>query len=814
MAYAEEERFVFRQWEKVGFSLAGTEKTVGIKGFHTITFEQARRLYESILATVRGPADKIPDEVGKVINELRSDTADTEQVESKKGSFGAVFCVVGDRGEKMPIVCAMKVYFHEQEKTDAGSKVCFPTARATLGSRISAEELRVALKVDPAPGVLPYLFIQDVKVPIEYMGEKRLVPHTCVLMPFARMSLKDLLDLLREARKEAEHGGDENEIVRFVSMGLAERYGTDFKFDNFWHLLKVVFELLLGVAVGCYFIWYQGGGASGKRVVIGDLKPDNVMLELENGRLVAYVSDYAGMWVEGGNRELPLHTQYYSPAEARRGSSEWGITWDVYSFGVMMWEVVSSLLDPSAGPPSISRRQTRTPTYGDNAVKWRRRRNAFIRKLRGLFLQNGQMTDAVVRFIDDCLRKEPEKRINRWDGEDGVISRMLKICAAAGVETESYKRMLKEYRVKPWSEVEGKAQFLFETMEFWGREILHAWEKVKEYLSNQGMRDETEVKMSFLASVAEKVGATEFAGYIREIFGAEARLPLRRVGHILADSIGRMAARSGYLPDLALGCIRWDLAAFVRGWSCNLVKAYDAAVRHYSACIPVWLLEGDRTNAAAAYNNRGNAWRHKGEYDRAIEDYSKAIELFEKVGDKINAAKVYNNRGNAWDDKGEYDRAIEDYTKAIELKPDDAEAYYSRGIAWDDKGEYDRAIEDYTKAIELFEKVGDKINAAKVYNNRGIAWRHKGEYDRAIEDYTKAIELKRDFAEAWANRAVAYVFMWRIGLAKPGEVENAFREAEKYADMLPDKGIRLLEARAEFRREVSEALEDGEGKGE
>ena len=76
-------------------------------------------------------------------------------------------------------------------------------------------------------------------------------------------------------------------------------------------------------------------------------------------------------------------------------------------------------------------------------------------------------------------------------------------------------------------------------------------------------------------------------------------------------------------------------------------------------------------------------------YDSAIEALTKAIEL------NPNYAAAYNNRGNAYRDNGNFDRAIADYTKAIELKPDFVEAYNHRDDAYYAKGDYDHAIVEY-----------------------------------------------------------------------------------------------------------------------
>ena len=66
---------------------------------------------------------------------------------------------------------------------------------------------------------------------------------------------------------------------------------------------------------------------------------------------------------------------------------------------------------------------------------------------------------------------------------------------------------------------------------------------------------------------------------------------------------------------------------------------------------------------AEFYNNRGMAYRDKGQYDQAISDYNKALEINSKY------AYAYNNRGMAYRDKGQYDQAISDYNKALEINP-------------------------------------------------------------------------------------------------------------------------------------------------
>jgi tetratricopeptide (TPR) repeat protein len=60
-------------------------------------------------------------------------------------------------------------------------------------------------------------------------------------------------------------------------------------------------------------------------------------------------------------------------------------------------------------------------------------------------------------------------------------------------------------------------------------------------------------------------------------------------------------------------------------------------------------------------------------------------------------AIAYNNRGTAWRAKGDLDRAIADFTDAIQFDPQYAVAYRNLGQAWRAKGNYDRAIAEFTE---------------------------------------------------------------------------------------------------------------------
>ena len=154
-------------------------------------------------------------------------------------------------------------------------------------------------------------------------------------------------------------------------------------------------------------------------------------------------------------------------------------------------------------------------------------------------------------------------------------------------------------------------------------------------------------------------------------------------------------------------------------------------------------------------------------WDEAIETFTRFIQEYPNDS---SCAIAYNNRGRAYRGKGDYDRAIEDYNKAIELNPNFTAAYTNRGAAYNNEDEYDLAIEDLNKAIEL------DPNNAKAYNNRGFAYRGKGDYDRAIENYNKALEIDPDNKNAIHNRAVA------LALRESNKLGGFREEYEKKAE--------------------------------
>lgn len=129
------------------------------------------------------------------------------------------------------------------------------------------------------------------------------------------------------------------------------------------------------------------------------------------------------------------------------------------------------------------------------------------------------------------------------------------------------------------------------------------------------------------------------------------------------------------------------------------------------------------------------------EPDRMIRGCSPIIKAGKDT--RKNLAIAYNNRGIAYREKGEYDRAIADFTQAIKLNPKDVNPYLNRGVAYEKKREYDLAIADYTQAI--------KLNSKYAYPYNNLAWTYY-KSDRPAEGLPhvlKFLELDGISYAAW-----------------------------------------------------------------
>ena len=137
---------------------------------------------------------------------------------------------------------------------------------------------------------------------------------------------------------------------------------------------------------------------------------------------------------------------------------------------------------------------------------------------------------------------------------------------------------------------------------------------------------------------------------------------------------------------------------------------------------------------ATAFNNRGVAYKYKGEYERALDDYNHAILL------NPDFANAYNNRGVIHRIKGEYDLAIRDYNQSISLDRTIPATYYNRAIAYIDNQDYDRALADFNTVLGFNNK-----NYLALYG-RGVVELKKRDTQASAADIAAAKSINPNVA--------------------------------------------------------------------
>ena len=102
--------------------------------------------------------------------------------------------------------------------------------------------------------------------------------------------------------------------------------------------------------------------------------------------------------------------------------------------------------------------------------------------------------------------------------------------------------------------------------------------------------------------------------------------------------------------------------------------------------------------------------------DNAIADFTAALVI------KTDDAALYVARGQAYDLNGQYDPAIADFDAALKLakSPVTLAQRASSELA---KGDYDRAVAGLTEALDLVAKdpKDARIEAVDIYSERGYA---------------------------------------------------------------------------------------------
>jgi tetratricopeptide (TPR) repeat protein len=252
-------------------------------------------------------------------------------------------------------------------------------------------------------------------------------------------------------------------------------------------------------------------------------------------------------------------------------------------------------------------------------------------------------------------------------------------------------------------------------------------------------------------------------------------------------------------PNNALAFYDRGIAYKARGYLERAISDFDEAIRIepnadrlYNRGL-VYLEKGDLGHAiedlslalrdkpgyAAALDDRGRAYKARGELEQAIADYNGAI-AYEPTANR------FEKRGLALFARGDVDRAIADYSEAIKRDPKFADAYSDLGLAYQSKADFVRAIAGFDEAIRIEPNAGH-------YHARGAAYASSGDLEHAIADYNEALRLDPNHVPSLLDRAVAY----RV----KGELDRSISDLGEALRMAPDTSTFNARAEAYFAKQ-------------
>lgn len=155
-------------------------------------------------------------------------------------------------------------------------------------------------------------------------------------------------------------------------------------------------------------------------------------------------------------------------------------------------------------------------------------------------------------------------------------------------------------------------------------------------------------------------------------------------------------------------------------------------------------------------------WQQSGYWKNSISLFNRTLQITH------NNYIAHNHLALALFKKRSFEDAIDHYNKAIDIHHGYAHAYYNRGIVYYTLGQKLRALDDFKQASNLIPKITEY---ASVFNNMGVIYTDLKQYQPAIDNYSEAISLDQNYADAYNNRAHAYI--------KNNNILSGCRDAEK-----------------------------------
>ena len=489
-----------------------------------------------------------------------------------------------------------------------------------------------------------------------------------------------------------------------------------------------------------------------KGVIHRDLKPQNVLVEVRDGQPVAKVIDFGvARATDQSLTDKTLYTQqgcmigtpaYMSPEQAEMSVLDIDTTTDVYSLGVMLYELLTGVLplDPreltAAGWQGIQskirdhqpkRLSTQLSSMGDDATDLASRRATTVARL------SRQCRNELDWITLRAMEKDRTRRyqsasefaadIKRYLADEPVLAHRPSLRYQMGklIIRNKYRFGLAAGMVVVL------VGFVVTTM-IQSERIAHERDRANPEAAIAGQVSEFLVSLFQVSDPSEARGNTVTA---REILDEGAR----RISSELGEQPAVRAHMMGIIGDVYVGLGLYDQAE----------PLLDEALE-----IELALQDEEQVDAVGLWSVRGELATHRGDYQKALSCFQKAMEIQEAASgpDHPDLAVDIANVGLALDNLGDHEGALLHYERALVIldgSPERNLPYLAAtcvglGSVLKGLGDYEGARAQFERALAIEETAlgSDDPSLANTIAHLGGALYRLGDLEGAREQLERA----------------------------------------------------------------------------